>query len=168
MDRQLLPDGMIPLIKIATRHLVAACAMAGSSGPRRVEELTGYSAGTISRWQSDAHKDLMPTEVVFLLEFTIQRPVFARTLAELTGHRLTPVAEDERRLGDDVAALTGDLIRIVGSGSRVGATLGAVLEDGRVTRREAREALADIARHKDSLLPAERRLAVLAEEPEGE
>lgn len=168
MDRERMPDGLIPMVKIATRHLVAACAVPGSSGPKRVEELTGYSAGTISRWQNDAHKDLMPMEVAFLLEFTIQKPVFARTLAELTGNRLVPIGDEHEAKGDSIDALTTDLIRIVGSGSRVGATLGAVLEDRKVTRREARDTLSVIGEHKDSLIAAERRLAVLAEEPEGE
>lgn len=163
MDSTLLPDGIVPLIKIATRALVAACAVPGSTGPKRVEELTGASAGTISRWQGDAHPDIVPTAIVFLLEFTIQKPVFARALSELTGHRLTAITDDEAADPGDVAGLTSDLIRIVGSGSRVGATLGAVLEDRKVSRREARDALAVIGEHEDKLAPAKRRLARLAD-----
>lgn len=163
MDSTSLPDGIIPLIKIATRALVAACAVPGSTGPRRVEELTGASAGTISRWQGDAHPDIIPTAVVFLLEFTIQKPIVSRVLAELTGHRLTAIADDATADPGDVAGLTGDLIHIVGSGSRVGAQLGAVLEDGKVTRREARDTLAVIGAHEDRLAGAKRRLARLAD-----
>lgn len=158
-----MPDGLIPLIKIATRALVAACSMPGSPGPRRVEELTGYSAGSISRWQGDQYKDVIPTEVVVLLEFTIRKPIFARALAELTGHHLVPIAEGEGGETDDVDGLVSDMIRIVGTGSRVGAKLGAVLEDRKVTRREAREALAEFGHHKDALSAAEKRLARLAE-----
>ncbi len=163
MDSTVVPEGLIPLIKIATRALVAACAVPGSTGARRVEELTGKSPGTISRWQGDAYSDLIPTEIVFLLEFTIQKPIFARTLAELTGHRLAAIADDEQPAADDVDGLTSDLIHIVGSGSRVGAQLGQVLEDRKVTRREARETLTVIGEHEDKLARAKRRLARLAE-----
>lgn len=163
MDRELLPDGLIPTIKMATRRLVAACAVPGSTGPKRVEELTGYSAGTISRWQSDDHRDVVPTEVVFFIEFTLGKPIFARALAELTGHRLVAVADETAADAGIVAALTGDLVHIVGSGARIGASLGSILEDGRVTPREAREALAVIGAHEEHLAPAKRRLAGLAE-----
>lgn len=163
MDSASLPDGIVPMIKIATRALVAACAVPGSTGPRRVEELTGASPGTISRWQGDAHPDIIPTAVVFLVEFTIQKPIFSRLLAELTGHRLTPITDDDTADPSDVDGLTADLIHIVGSGSRVGASLGQALEDRRVTRREARETLAVIGEHEDRLAGAKRRLARLAE-----
>lgn len=163
MDSTLLPDGIVQLIKIATRALVAACAVPGSTGPRRVEELTGASAGTISRWQGDAHPDIIPTAVVFLVEFTIQKPVFSRVLAELTGHRLAAIADEEDAAPNDVDGLTSDLIHIVGSGSRVGAQLGAVLEDRKVTRREARDTLVVIGAHEDRLAAAKRRLARLAD-----
>lgn len=158
-----MPDGLIPLIKIATRSLVAACAMPGSTGARRVEELTGYSAGSISRWQGDQYKDIVPLEVVVLLEFTVHKPVFSRALAELTGHHLVPIGDQAAGEAGDVDALVGDMIRIVGTGSRVGAKLGAVLEDRRVTHREAKETLTEIGLHKDALGAAERRLARLAE-----
>lgn len=163
MDSTVVPEGLIPLIKIATRALVAACAVPGSTGARRVEELTGKSAGTISRWQGDAYSDLIPTEIVFLLEFTIQKPIFARTLAELTSHRLVAIADDETVEPSDVEGLTADLIHIVGSGSRVGAQLGHVLEDRKVTRREARDTLAVIDEHEGRLVSAKRRLARLAD-----
>lgn len=167
MDSTLLPDGIVPLIKIATRALIAACAVPGSTGPRRVEELTGASAGTISRWQGDAHPDIIPTAVVFLVEFTIHKPVFSRVLAELTGHRLVPIADDERADPGDIDGLTADLIHIVGSGSRVGAQLGAALADRKVTRREARETLTVIGEHEERLTTAKRRLARLADGREG-
>lgn len=164
MDSHLLPDGIAPLIKIATRMLVAACAVPGSTGPKRVEELTGATAGTISRWQGDAHPDcIIPTSVVFLLEFTLQRPIFARALADLTSHRLVPIAADEAA-SDTVADLTADLIHVVGSGSRVGAQLGRALEDRKITRREARETLSVIGEHEERLARVKHRLAPLAED----
>eukprot|EP01031_Cornospumella_fuschlensis_P006363 gene6363-7909_t len=85
-----LPDGLDALIKATTRAAVLAAAVPGSTGPQRVEQLTGASAGTISRWSGD-YDTCMPLDVVFLLEFTAQAPVFARALAALTGHRLVPV-----------------------------------------------------------------------------
>lgn len=162
MDMTTLPDGLVPMIKIATRALVAACAAPGSTGPRRVEELTGASAGTISRWQGDAHPDIIPTAIVFLLEFTIHKPIFSRLLAEMTGHRLVPISDGEAADPDVVEGLTSDLIHIVGSGSRVGARLGQALEDRKVTIREARETLAVIGEHEECLGAAKRRLAPLA------
>lgn len=163
MDSTTLPDGLIPMIKIATRALVAACAVPGSTGPKRVEELTGASAGTISRWQGDAHPDIVPTAVVFLLEYTLHKPIFARVLAELTGHRLVAIGDDETAEADDGRALAGDLVRVVGTGARVGAVLGAALEDRRVTRREARDTLGVIGEHENRLAEVKRRLAHLAD-----
>jgi hypothetical protein len=162
-----VPDGLIPLIKIATRSMVAACATQGTTGPQRVEEMTGYSAGAISRWQGDAHKDLIPIEVVFLVEHAIQKPVFSRALASLTSHRLVAVADEPVAGTCEIDGLTTDLIQIVGSGSRVGATLGSVLEDRKVTRREARDTLKVIGEHEERLAGAKRRLARLADDGKG-
>jgi hypothetical protein len=164
VERKVVPEGLIPMIKIATRALVVACATQGTTGPRRVEEMTGKSAGTICRWQSDAYSDLIPTDIVFLLESSIQVPVFARTLAELTGHRLVAVADEPEGDGGDIEELTADLIGIVGSGSRVGAQLGSVLQDRKVSRREARETLGVIGEHEERIGRTKRRLARLAGE----
>ncbi len=163
MDRDRLPSGLIAMIKIATRALVAACSMPGSTGLKRVGELTGMSQGVISRWQGDDYSDLIPTDVVFLLEFHLHRPIFARTLAELTGHRLVALADDEDDPGCDITGLTTDLVRIVGSVGRVGARLGVALEDRKVTRREARDTLKAIGEHENDLAAAKRRLARFAE-----
>lgn len=157
MDNLALPDGLITLIKSSSRAQVAACVAPGSTGPQRVEQLTGFSQGSISRWQSDAHKDLSPLEVVFLLEFVTQKPVFARALAALTGHRLVPMADDEPA-GD----LVGDLIKATGSGARVSAELSTALADGVVTPREAKDVLRVLGEHQDILTDVARKLANVA------
>ena len=157
-----LPDGLKQTIEIATRALVAACAVPGSTGAQRVAELTGKSAGTISKWQSGDHPELIPLADVVQIEFAIQKPAFTRVLAELTGHRLVPIAEEESEGRSDTAALTGDLIAIVGSTGIVAAHLASSLEDDRVTPREAKDGLALIGELDDRLTQTKQRLARLA------
>lgn len=151
-----LPDGLIPLIKSTTRAAVTACVVPGSTGPQRVEQLTGYSAGTISRWGGDAHKDLASLEAVFLMEFVSQKPVFARALAALTGHRLVPIED-----GDQAGDLIGDLVRTSGSGGRVTTVLGAALADGVVTSREREDVRRAVSEHVSHLTALERKLSGL-------
>ncbi|MEP9378420.1 hypothetical protein ABLE91_17015 [Aquabacter sp. CN5-332] len=162
MDATPLPDGLIALIKSTTRAAVAASIVPGSTGPQRVEQLTGFSAGQISRWQGDAHKDLAPLEAAFLLEFVSQKPVFARALAALTGHRLVPI-EDGEGGGDFVA----DLVSVTSSAARLTAAYGAALADGQITNREREELRRELAQHHTALLNAERRLSGIPEAEDG-
>ncbi|MBB3771550.1 hypothetical protein FHS55_002149 [Angulomicrobium tetraedrale] len=151
-----LPDGLIPLIKNTTRLAVVACAVPGMTGPQRIEHLAGFSAGTISRWGGDAHKDLMPIEVAFLVEFLTQKPIFARALAALTGHKLVPIAEDEDALAELGMA---DLLDLSASSSRVQTVVADALQDGKVTPAERREILKVKAAHHDVLTRIARKLA---------
>lgn len=132
MDATALPEGLISLIKSTTRAAVAASVVPGSTGPQRVEQMTGYSPGQISRWQGDAHKDLIPLEVAFLLEFTSQKPIFARALAALTGHRLVPIDEGEGGGGD----YARDMVDLTAAGAALTVAYGTALADGVVTPRE--------------------------------
>lgn len=158
MDDTALPEGLITLIKSTSRAAVASLAVSGSTGPQRLEHLTGFSAGTISRWQGDAHKDLMPLEVVFLAEFISQKPVFARALAALTGHRLVPIdVGDGAHEGD----LTRDMVELAASAAQVTMTYGAALADGVVTPREREDIRRAKARHQEVLARAGRNLADL-------
>ncbi|MCS0501405.1 hypothetical protein [Ancylobacter mangrovi] len=129
-----MPDGLIALIKNAARLSVMGCSAPGSTGPQRVEELTGYSPGAISRWGGDAHRELMPLEVVFLVEFISQKPVFAGALASLTGHRLVPVAASEASDAPGMA----DVFAMAGASLRFQIEFAEALEDGRLTRAERR------------------------------
>ncbi|MFG1246772.1 phage regulatory CII family protein [Xanthobacter flavus] len=158
MDDTALPEGLITLIKSTTRAAVASLAVSGTTGPQRVEHLTGFSAGSISRWQGDAHKDLMPLEVVFLAEFISQKPVFARALAALTGHRLVPIDAGE---GAHEGDLTRDMVELAASAAQVTMTYGAALADGKVTPREREDIRRAKARHQEVLARAGRNLADL-------
>ncbi len=160
MDATALPDGLISLIKSTSRAAVTAAVVPGSTGPQRVEQLTGYSPGQISRWQGDAHKDLMPLEVVFLLEFVTQKPVFARALAALTGHRLVAIAEGE---GGDTTDLTRDMVDLVATAGALSAAYGASLADGEVTPAEREVIRKAKARHQEILARATRNLANLGD-----
>lgn len=156
-----MPDGLITMIKTATRALITACAAPGSTGPQRVEQLTGFSAGTISKWHGDAHPDVIPMHVVFLLEVTVQKPIFSRTLAALTGHQVVPMADGgpEASAGEFVS----DVIRTTGSFSRYQQVMSEGLADGKITRGEAKAGLQAVLQHIDTLHASAQRLARAAE-----
>ncbi|MBX9876351.1 MAG: hypothetical protein K2X84_15930 [Beijerinckiaceae bacterium] len=153
------PDGLFTLIKTATRALVLACAAPGQTGPQRVEQMTGYSAGMISRWQGDNYRDLMPLDVVFQIESALGKPIFSRMLASLTGHELNPVAQ----AGEGRFDLMGAVIRTTGSHSRFAAQAAEALEDQKVTPGEAKALLKSILKHQEDMGEIARRLAALAE-----
>lgn len=149
-----LPEGIKQMLKSASRAAVLAAAAPGSTGPQRVEQITGYAQGSISRWCGEAHKDLMPLDVACLLEFTTQAPVFARAFAALTGHRLVPVEPDAKDV-DEVQ----HLVRIATTGAGLTQAIGDAIADGRLTPRE-REALRQhLRKHHDVLADFERELA---------
>lgn len=154
-----LPDGLITLIKTATRALVLACAAPGSTGPERVEQITGFSRGAISRWCGDAYRDQMPLEVVFMLESAIGKPIFSRMLASLTGHRLEPLAVGEAVQVD----LMTDVVRITGSHARFQAEAAEALEDQKLTPGEVKGLMKSALAHIDQMTALMTRLAPLAE-----
>lgn len=152
-----MPDGLITLIKTATRALILAFAAPGSTGPERVEQITGFSRGAISRWQGDAYRDQMPLEVVFQLESALGKPIFSRMLASLTGHRLEPIAGAPVRFD-----LMGEVVRSTGSHARFTAQAAEALEDQRVTPGEAKALLATLLKHQEDMGRLAGRLANLA------
>lgn len=156
MSKDDLLPGLMQLLKAAARSLVAAAAIQGQTGPQRVQELTGYSAGLISRWQNDGYRDTMPLDAVFQLEFITQAPVFARQLAALTGHRLVPMAE-----GDEAGELVSDLIRMTSAGATVTAELGSALKDNDVSPAEARRIEEAIAGQEAVTAALKRKLAAI-------
>ncbi len=159
-----LPDGLLTMIKTATRALVAAAAVPGSTGPERVEQLTGYSRGQISKWCSDSFPVIMPPEVVFLLEFTVQKPIFAGVLAALTFHKLAPVAEDDPI---DGRALMSGVVDLTGSHSRFMTSLTDALADMQMTPGEAKASLKAGMTHQDQLNQMLKRLAEIAAGADG-
>lgn len=152
------PDGMITMIKTATRSLILACAAPGQTGPERVEQMTGFSRGTISRWQGDNYRDLIPLDVVFLLESAIGKPIFSRMLATLTGHELAPLVAAE----EGGFCLMQGVIRSTGSHSRFAAQAAAALEDQKITAREAKDLLRSILKHQEDMSDIAKRLAAIA------
>lgn len=155
-----MPDGLLTMIKTATRALVAAAAVPGSTGPERVEQLTGYSRGQISKWCSDGCPAIMPPEVMCHLEFVTQRPIFATTLAALTGHRLAPLA-DADPVGPQ--SLIADIVELTGSHSRFLSSLAEGLKDMEMTPGEAKASLGVGVEHQTHLNTMFRRLAEIAE-----
>ncbi|SCM73439.1 hypothetical protein KL86PLE_110068 [uncultured Pleomorphomonas sp.] len=159
-----LPDGLLTMIKTATRAQVAAAAVPGSTGPERVEQLTGYSRGQISKWGSDSLAVIVPPEVMFFLEFVTQKPIFAGVLAALTGHKLVPLAEDE---GADGRTLMNGVVDLTGSHSRFLTSLTEGLADMQLTPGEAKASLKAGISHQDQLNQMLRRLAEIAEGADG-
>lgn len=159
-----LPDGLITMIKTATRALVAAAAVPGSTGPERVEQLTGYSRGQISKWCSDSFPVIMPPEVMFLLEFTVQKPIFAGVLAALTFHKLSPLAENDPV---DGRTLMSGVVDLTGSHSRFMTSLTDALADMHVTPGEAKKSLKAGMSHQEQLTQILKRLADIAEGGDG-
>lgn len=158
MSDAALPDGLMTLIKSAVRAQVQAMAVPGSTGPERIEHLTGVSRGQISRWGGDAYRDLPSLEVVFILEHISQKPIVSRALAQLSGHRLTPIADDEAARD----CFVSDLVELAGSSSRVTAEMSAALADGVVTPAEAKRVLAQMAPHQDTMTRVTRKLSNVA------
>lgn len=154
-----LPDGLLTMIKTATRALVAAMAVPGSTGPERVEQLTGYSRGQISKWCSDSFPVMMPPEVLFLLEFTAQKPIFAGLLAALTGHQLVSISEADPVDGH---TLMNGVVDLTGSHSRFVTSLTEGLADMRMTPGEAKASLKAGMSHQDQLNQMLKRLAEIA------
>jgi len=159
-----LPDGLLTMIKTATRALVAAAAVPGSTGPERVEQLTGYSRGQISKWCSDSFPVIMPPEVMFLLEFTVQKPIFAGVLAALTGRGLVSLSDANPV---DAHTLMNGVVDLTGSHSRFVTSLTEDLADMQMTPGEAKASLKAGMTHQDQLNQMLQRLAEIAEGADG-
>lgn len=135
-----LPEGVATLLKSAARSLVNACAAPGQTGPQRVEALTGYSAGQISKWQGEADPTLMPVHVVAQLEAATGLPVFSRALASLSGHHVVPAAMGQGSDFDLMQAVT----RLTAHHSRFATQACDALEDGKLSRGELKQLLATL------------------------
>ncbi|MBS1164169.1 MAG: hypothetical protein H6R00_194 [Proteobacteria bacterium] len=164
MNDTALPDGLLTMIKTATRALVAAAAVPGSTGPERVEQLTGYSRGQISKWCSDSFPVIMPPEVMFLLEFTVQKPIFAGVLAALTGRGLVSLSDANPV---DAHTLMNGVVDLTGSHSRFVTSLTEDLADMQMTPGEAKASLKAGMTHQDQLNQMLQRLAEIAEGADG-
>lgn len=150
-----MPEGLTTLLKSAARSLVNACAAPGQTGPQRVEAMTGYSAGQISKWQSENDPTLMPVHVVAQLEAATGSPVFSRQLASLSGHQLVPIGMGP---SDDFCLMQA-VIRSSGSHARFTAQAAEALDDGKLTRGELKAMLQTLLAHQDETGAIARRLA---------
>ncbi|TCR69714.1 hypothetical protein [Bosea sp. BK604] len=158
MSDTALPDGLMTLFKTGARALVLACAAPGQTGPQRVESITGFSQGQISKWGSENDPALMPLHVVGILEAASGKPIMTRMLATLTGHRLEALAEG----GDAQVDLMTDIVRITGSHARFQSTAADALEDQKLTPGEVKELIKSGMAHMDQMSALLRRLAPLA------
>lgn len=153
-------DGLITLMKTSVRALVLACNAPGQTGPERVEQMTGYSRGAISRWCGDNYRDLPPLDVVFQLESAIGKPIVSRMLASLTGHHVVPLGDDAAATG--TADLMSGVMRATGSHARFVAKAAEAMEDEVITPGEAKTLLAKILKHQQDMGEIARLLAVKA------
>jgi hypothetical protein len=152
-----LSDGLVTLMKTSVRALVLACNAPGQTGPERVEQMTGYSRGTISRWCGDNYRDLPPLDVVFQLESAIGKPIVSRMMASLTGHQVVPLGDGEGETA--TADLMSGVMRATGSHARFVAKAAEAMEDDVVTRGEAKAILGEILTHQREIGEVARNLA---------
>lgn len=159
MSDTALPEGLMTLLKTGARALVNACAAPGQTGPQRVEAMTGYSLGQISKWQSENAPDLMPLHVAAILEAASGKPIMTRMLASLTGHQLAVVAEG----GGGAVDLMTEIVRITGSHARFQATAADALDDQKLTPREVKDLITSGMCLIDKMTGLLKRLAPMAE-----
>lgn len=150
-------DGLITLMKTSVRALVLACNAPGQTGPERVEQMTGYSRGAISRWCGDNYRDLPPLDVVFQLESALGKPIVSRMLASLTGHQVVPISDAEGEAG--TTDLMHGVMRATGSHARFVSKAAEAMEDDVVTPGEAKGILSEILTHQREIGEVARNLA---------
>lgn len=150
-----LPDGLFILLKTGGRALVNACAVQGQTGPQRVEQITGYSQGVISRWVNENYPVLMPLEVVGILEAATGKPIVTRMLASLSGFHLQVAAEGEEPAAD----IMSDVMRITGSHARFTAAASDAWEDQKLTPGEIKSLIQTGMAHVDQMTGLLGRLA---------
>ena len=155
MSDTALPEGLLVLLKTASRALVNACAAPGQTGPQRVEAMTGYSQGQISKWQSENDPALMPIHVAGILEAATGQPIFSRMLASLTGHQLVPVTA----ANDDDFCLMRSVMATTAAQGRFAAQAMEALADQKLTRGEFKGLLATAIRNQEELGEVIRKLA---------
>jgi hypothetical protein len=147
-----------PFWKAATRALVAAFDAPGQTGPERVASILSVSRGTITKWSKDGYEEIMPGFVAMQLEFVLQRPVFARVFAELTGCRVVGLDDDGDRPRD--ASLMTSFFDTVTQLGALTATWSEAARDGVHTPIEKQIVREKIFETIDLLSEKARRLSV--------
>lgn len=143
-----LTEGQARRLAAGAADLVALCG-----GPATAGAIAGRSAGQMSRYGAAHHPDVMPIDVILLLERHAGRHPVTAILAELAGSRLTPLTDEpEAPHAARVMALTADSSKAV-------AAYAAALADGEVTPREAATVLAALAEAAQAVAAAKRALA---------
>lgn len=155
MSDTALPEGLTTLLKTAARALVNACAAPGQTGPQRVEAMTGYSAGQISKWQSENDPALMPIHVVAILEAATGQPIFSRQLASLSGHHVVPAGVGPDSDFDLMQAVT----KLTAHHARFATQACEALEDGKLSRGELKQLLATLLAKQEETGAIARRIA---------
>lgn len=160
MDDIVLPTGMRDLIKAATRDLILACG-----GPAGVKAVITVSDGQISKWKGDIYEDLIPAWAVAMLEHHCQQPAFTRMMADLTGHRLVPIAEGGGE--PDMVDVIGDVVKVTGGAGKIATAIADAISPNspggvKVTPGEYRNVLAVAGEHQANISRTMRHLAVVA------
>ncbi len=132
--------------------------IASLGGVTDAAALTALSHGAISRAQSPDHPDLLPLDVLIYAEMRAGRPIVTAILADLTGHALTPIA-DEPADGPCAAEAAGLVLRLVGTGADAARALAAAAADGAICPREASAVDGELQKAADAITTTRRRLS---------
>lgn len=117
-------------LKAAQRDLIKACG-----GIERCSQITSISRSQVGRWNNALYKDLIPTNVICVLEAECGIAYITSALASLNGRRL----EDVDVLNDknpDIMTTFADAVRHTGDLMKTGIE---ALADGKITPAEATE-----------------------------
>lgn len=158
MDRSRLPSALFFRLKAATRAATAALGSPALSGARACAEVTGASAGSVSRWGAEGYDDTPSLAAAALIELTSGAPHYAALFAELTGHRLVAIADDEA----PVPALPTAVHELARRVHRALAALHEAQLDGVIVPGEARACLDDLSAITAAAAEVSARLAPIA------
>lgn len=150
--RDLVSDEVRLRLKQATRVLVASLG-----GVTDAAALTGLSHGAISRAQSPDHPDLLPLDVLVYAEIRAGRPIVTAILADLTGHALRPLAEEDAAPPCEAEA-AGLVLGLVGASADAARALAGAAADGVICPREARAVDGALQTAADAISLTRRRL----------
>jgi len=123
-----MSDAFLFRMKAAQRDLIERCG-----GIKRVVVLANSSNGNVGRWNNPGDPDLMPVNVIRVLEADCGVPLITGVMAEASGRRLTdPEAEREA----DVCVLQSHA-ELMRQSAELANAIAMAISDGRVSPAEA-------------------------------
>lgn len=123
-----MSDAFLNRLKAAQRDLIEDCGTL-----RRLEEKFGFSKTVAQRWGDSKHPDLMPLNVVRILEEDCGVPWVTSVMAEVTGRRLTD-PDQERAASACIMQTHAELVR---GFADLSTKLALAYADGQMTPAEA-------------------------------